>query len=53
MPAEVTLKDGVLVVVGQVPILFADYSISKPTAARVASIEDNGIMEVQLFFKRA
>lgn len=53
MPAEVTLKDGVLVVVGQVPIKFADYSISKPTSVRVASIEDNGIMEVQLFFKKS
>jgi polyisoprenoid-binding protein YceI len=53
MPAEVTLKDGVLVVVGQVPIVFADYSISKPSSARVASIEDNGIMEVQLYFKKA
>ena len=48
-----TFKEGVIVVVGQVPIKFADYSISKPTSARVASIEDNGIMEVQLFFKRA
>lgn len=53
MPAEVTFKDGVIVVVGQVPIKFADYNISKPSSARVASIEDNGIMEVQLYFKKA
>jgi hypothetical protein len=53
MPAEVTFKDGTLVVVGQAPIAFADYSIRKPSSARVASIADNGVMEVQLFFKRA
>ncbi len=53
MPAEVTFKDGTLVVVGQVPIAFADYNITKPSSARVASIEDNGVMEVQLFFKKA
>ena len=53
MPAEVTLKDGVLVVVGEVEVLFADYAIQKPTAARVVSMEDKGVMEVQLFFKKA
>ena len=53
MPAEVTLKDGTLVVVGQTEILFADYDIEKPRAARVVSMEDKGVMEVQLFFKKA
>lgn len=53
MPAEVTLKDGVLVVVGEVELQFADYAIQKPTAARVVSMEDKGVMEVQLFFKKA
>ena len=52
MPAEVTFKDGTLVVVGQVQIAFADYNIKKPTSAKVASIEDKGVMEVQLFFKK-
>jgi polyisoprenoid-binding protein YceI len=52
MPAEVTFKDGVVVVVGQVDIKFADYNISKPQSVRVASVEDHGVMEVQLFFKR-
>ncbi len=53
MPAEVTLKDGVLVVVGETVIQFADYDIQKPTAARVVSMEDKAVMEVQLFFKKA
>lgn len=53
MPAEVTLRDGVLVVVGQVEIRFADYNISKPSSVRVASIEDHGVMEIQLLFKKA
>jgi len=53
MPAEVTLKDGVLVVVGEVEVQFADYAIQKPNAARVVSMEDKGTIEVQLFFTKA
>jgi polyisoprenoid-binding protein YceI len=53
MPAEVTLKDGVLVVVGEVDVQFDDYDIKKPTAARVVGMEDHGIVEVQLFFKKS
>lgn len=53
MPAEVTLKEGRLVVVGQLEIAFADYDIEKPRAQRVVGMEDKGIIEVQLFFKKA
>ena len=53
VPAEVTLKNGVLVVVGQIPIQFSDYAISKPQAQRVVSMEDKGVMELQLFFKKS
>ncbi|MGE3076636.1 MAG: YceI family protein [Dehalococcoidia bacterium] len=53
MPVEVTLKDGVLVVVGETDIQFEDYSIKKPTAAKVVGMEDHGVMEVQLFFTKA
>lgn len=53
MPAEVTLKDGVLVVVGEVEVQFEDYAIQKPSAARVVSMEDKGVIEVQLFFTKA
>lgn len=53
VPAEVTLKGGTLVVVGQIDLKFADYSISKPQAPRVVGMEDHGIMELQLFFKKS
>lgn len=53
VPAELTLKNGVLVVVGQIPIQFADYSISKPQSQKVVGMEDKGVMELQLFFKKS
>lgn len=49
---EAQLTDGVIVVTGQLPIAFADYDIDKPSAFSVLSVEDNGIMELQLFFAR-
>jgi len=45
------LSGGVIVVFGQLgPILLADFDIDKPQAAIVLSVEDNAIMELQLFF---
>lgn len=41
-----------LVVVGSLPITFADYSIATPTSFNVLSIEDEGVMELQLAFAR-
>jgi len=49
---EAQLTDGVIVVTGQLPIVFADYDIDKPSAFSVLSVEDNGTMELQLFFAR-
>jgi polyisoprenoid-binding protein YceI len=40
-------------VVGTLPIAFSDYRISAPTAPAVASVDDHGEMELQLFFDRA
>lgn len=37
-------------VVGSLPIAFSDYDITAPTAPAVASVDDNGEMELQLFF---
>jgi len=51
--AEATLKDGILVVVGEMDIEFADYAIEKPTAAKVVGMEDRGVMEFQLYFKKS
>ena len=47
------LSGDIIVVFGQLgPILLADYDIDKPTAANVLSVEDNAIMEFQLFLTR-
>ena len=43
---------GVIVVTGQIDLPFADFDIEKPVAARVLSIEDHGILELQLFFTK-
>ena len=44
---------GLLLVVGSIPILFADYDIAQPRSPILVSIEDNGVMELQLFLERA
>lgn len=53
IPIEAELAGGVLVVVGAIPILFADYDIAQPRSPILVSIEDNGVMELQLFLERA
>jgi polyisoprenoid-binding protein YceI len=40
-------------VVGNLPIVFSDYGITAPTSTFVASVDDHGEMELQLFFTRA
>ena len=40
-------------IVGKLPIAFDDYNITAPTASAVASVDDHGEMEFQLFFKKA
>jgi polyisoprenoid-binding protein YceI len=37
-------------IVGNLPIVFGDYDITAPTAPAVASVDDHGEMEFQLFF---
>ena len=55
-PVTVSLEgrwDGKQVqVVGNLPIVFGDYDITAPTAPAVASVDDHGEMELQLFFDR-
>ena len=53
IPIEAELVDGVMVLVGSLPIVFADYDIAQPRSPILVSIEDNGIMELQLFLVRA
>lgn len=52
IPIETTISGDHLVVVGSLDIVFADYGIARPSAQRVISVEDHGVMELQLFFKR-
>ena len=40
-------------VVGSLPIVFSDYGITAPTAPAVASVDDHGEMELQLFFDKS
>lgn len=53
IPIQAELADGLLVVVGSIQILFADYDIAQPQAPILVSIEDNGVMELQLVLERA
>ena len=54
IPITAELRDGgLMVVVGSIPILFADYGIAQPRAPILVSIEDKGVMELQLFLERA
>lgn len=49
---DAQVVDDTLVVVGAVPVVFADYGVEAPTAAIVVSVEDRGTIELQLFFSR-
>lgn len=55
-PVEFTLDaqlvDNVIVVVGRIPVVFADFDVTVPSAPVVLSADDNGVIEVQLFFTR-
>jgi polyisoprenoid-binding protein YceI len=45
--------NGLVVVVGSLTIDFADYGITPPRAPAVLSVEDRGVMELQLIFQKA
>jgi polyisoprenoid-binding protein YceI len=53
IPVQARLSGDVVTVTGSLEILFADYGIERPTSFLVLSIEDHGIMEFQLHFRRA
>lgn len=52
IPLEGARQAGTVVVAGSLEVVLADYSITKPTAATVLSIEDKGLMEFQLVFRK-
>jgi polyisoprenoid-binding protein YceI len=53
IPLEAQLSDGVVTVVGSLPVAFGDYGMTAPESMRVLSIHENGTMEFQLQFTQA
>ena len=53
IPLEGQRTGGFVVVVGSIEIVFADYGMDTPSAFIVVSIEDFGLMELQLVFEPA
>ena len=52
LPLQAQLVDGAILVTGSTEILFADYSVTAPSAPVVVSVEDNGILEFQFWLAR-
>jgi polyisoprenoid-binding protein YceI len=50
---QAKLQDGVVTVVGSLPVVFSDYGMDKPQAMIVLSVDDKGTMEFQLQFTKA
>jgi polyisoprenoid-binding protein YceI len=53
VPLQVSLSGGVAVVTGSFDVTFADYGVEAPTAPVVLSVEDTGLVELQLFLRPA
>lgn len=53
IPLSATLSGGIVTVTGSLDIQFADYAIEPPTSFKVLSIDDHGVMELQLHFRHA
>lgn len=47
------MKGGQAIIVGSVPINFADFDMQPPKAGPVLGVEDHGLMELQLVFAKA
>ncbi|MCL6643823.1 MAG: YceI family protein [Dehalococcoidia bacterium] len=52
IPVQAKLENGLIVVVGSLEIKFADYDIAQPRAVIVLSVDDKGIMEIQLVLQK-
>jgi polyisoprenoid-binding protein YceI len=53
IPLEARMSGDVVTITGSIDILFADYSISRPTSFAILSIADHGTMELQLQLTKA
>lgn len=49
---EAQLVESSIVVTGSLPVAFVDYGVEVPGSNAVLSVEDNGLVEFQLFFNR-
>ena len=52
-PLEAEVNGDSITATGSLEVQFVDYDINKPSAAIVLSVDDKGIVEVQLFFTKA
>jgi len=52
IPLDMQLVDDILVTVGALEIVLADYDIASPRAPSVLSVNEQALMEIQLFFVR-
>lgn len=50
---DAALAGSALVVVGSIPVAFSDYDIEKPSAAIVLSLDDEGVIEFQLYLTKS
>jgi polyisoprenoid-binding protein YceI len=52
IPLQAQLVEGMILITGSTEVLFDDYSVTAPSAPVVISVEDNGILEFQLWLSR-
>jgi len=52
-PLEASRTGDVIVVTGSLDVKFADHNINKPTSFKVLSVENHGLIELQLFYTRS
>jgi len=50
---KATRQGGMITITGSMPIVFADFNIQKPVSFIVLSVDDHGVMELQLHFVHA
>lgn len=52
LEAQLSSDGSIIAVVGSIPVVFADYGVSVPSAPVVVSAADNGLIEMQLLLTR-
>ena len=52
-PLEAQLVEGTIVVVGSLDVTFSDFDVTVPSAPIVVSVDDEGVLELQLLFTKA